>query len=203
MEKKSYSNNIDYIQYSNQEPNYINQPKNRNTITSAQPKNSKNYFHLYKEKEINPNNINKKNCLNEIIYEKNSKKLGEYYSKNKEDIVLYGSSKYDLLPVESLVQEMKQYKNSIIEKIKQNPNKYKLKNFGIKNSNINMILTPLAEKERSSMGNNEKELFNLAERRGVVMRRIEYSLCCYYMIFFPFFKGKIMKLCYFYSFIYN
>ena len=175
MEKKSYSNNIDYIQYSNQEPNYINQPKNRNTITSAQPKNSKNYFHLYKEKEINPNNINKKNCLNEIIYEKNSKKLGEYYSKNKEDIVLYGSSKYDLLPVESLVQEMKQYKNSIIEKIKQNPNKYKLKNFGIKNSNVNMILTPLAEKERSSMGNNEKELFNLAERRGVVMRRIEYS----------------------------
>ena len=175
MEKKSYSNNIDYIQYSNQEPNYINQPKNRNTITSAQPKNSKNYFHLYKEKEINPNNINKKNCLNEIIYENNSKKLGEYYSKNKEDIVLYGSSKYDLLPVESLVQEMKQYKNSIIEKIKQNPNKYKLKNFGIKNSNVNMILTPLAEKERSSMGNNEKELFNLAERRGVVMRRIEYS----------------------------
>ena len=113
MEKKSYSNNIDYIQYSNQEPNYINQPKNRNTITSAQPKNSKNYFHLYKEKEINPNNINKKNCLNEIIYENNSKKLGEYYLKNKEDIVLYGSSKYDLLPVESLVQEMKQYKNSI------------------------------------------------------------------------------------------
>jgi hypothetical protein len=36
-------------------------------------------------------------------------------------------------------------------------------------------LTPLAEKERSKMGNNEKELFNLAERRGVVMRRIEYS----------------------------
>ena len=38
-----------------------------------------------------------------------------------------------------------------------------------------MILTPLAEKDRSKMGNNEKELFNLAERRGVVMRRIEYS----------------------------
>ena len=182
MEKKSLSNNIDYIQYSNQQPDFINQTKNRNTIASFQPKNSKNYFNLYKDKEINQNNNNQiqknkkiKNSLNEIIYENNSKKLGEYYTKNKEDIVLYGSSKYDLLPVESLVQEMKHYKNSIIEKIKQNPNKYKLKNFGIKNSNVNMILTPLAEKERSSMGNNEKELFNLAERRGVVMRRIEYS----------------------------
>ena len=83
MEKKSLSNNIDYIQYSNQQPDFINQTKNRNTIASFQPKNSKNYFNLYKDKEINQNNNNQiqknkkiKNSLNEIIYENNSKKLG-------------------------------------------------------------------------------------------------------------------------------
>ena len=185
MKKKSLSNNIDYIPYSNQNTNNINYPKNRNTITTLQPRNSKNYFRLYKEYETNPNNNSNtnvpkiKSTLNEKIYANNSKKLGEYYTKNKEDLFLYGSSKYDLLTVDKLVQEMKQYRNSIIEKIKQNPNKYKLKNFGLKNSNANMILTPLAEKERSKMGNNEKELFNLAERRGVVMRRIEYSNSLY------------------------
>ena len=185
MEKKSFSNNIDYSPISNLQKNTQTSSKNRNTIATLQPKNSKNYFRLYKEYESNPNNMNNnnqiqktkkiKNSLNEKIYENNSKKLGEYYYKNKEDIFLYGSSKYDLLTIDTLVQEMKQYRNSVIEKIKQNPNKYKLKNFGLKNSNANMILTPLAEKERSKMGNNEKELFNLAERRGVVMRRIEYS----------------------------
>ena len=184
MKKKSISNNIDNIPYSNPQTNIQTSSKVRNTITAIQPRNSKNYFRLYKEYETNPNNINnnsqnqkykKINSLNEKIYENNSKKLGEYYTKNKEDLFLYGSSKYDLLTVDNLVQEMKQYRNSIIEKIKQNPNKYKLKNYGLKNSNTNMILTPLAEKDRSKMGNNEKELFNLAERRGVVMRRIEYS----------------------------
>ena len=186
MKKKSFSNNIDYTPYSNPQTNIQTSSKVRNTITTVQPRNSKNYFRLYKEYETNPNNINnnnnnqiqkykKLNSLNEKIYENNSKKLGEYYTKNKEDLFLYGSSKYDLLTVDNLVQEMKQYRNSIIEKIKQNPNKYKLKNYGLKNSNANMILTPLAEKDRSKMGNNEKELFNLAERRGVVMRRIEYS----------------------------
>ena len=82
---------------------------------------------------------------------------------------------YLCMQLERHIQEMKQYRNSIIEKMKQDPSKFKLKNYGLKNSNTNLILTPLAEKERSKMGNNEKELFNLAERRGVVMRRIEYS----------------------------
>ena len=168
MKKKFNSSNIDYSPYSQPLNNYNN--KNRNTITTLQPRNSQNYFRL------NNNNNNKViNSLNEKIYSNNSKKLGEYYTKNKEDISLYGSKKYDLLTVDNLVQEMKQYRNSIIEKMKQNPSKFKLKNYGLKNSNANLILTPLAEKERSKMGNNEKELFNLAERRGVVMRRIEYS----------------------------
>ena len=168
MKKKFNSSNIDYSPYS--QPLNNNNNKNRNTITTLQPRNSQNYFRL------NNNNNNKViNSLNEKIYSNNSKKLGEYYTKNKEDISLYGSKKYDLLTVDNLVQEMKQYRNSIIEKMKQNPSKFKLKNYGLKNSNANLILTPLAEKERSKMGNNEKELFNLAERRGVVMRRIEYS----------------------------
>ena len=60
---------------------------------------------------------------------------------------------------------MKQYKKKIIEKMKQSPNKYKIKNYGLKSQDDYLILTPLAEKERSKMGNNEKELFNEAERR--------------------------------------
>ena len=186
MKKKYFSNNIDYSPYSQPETqinNNLSASKNRNTITNIQQKNSKNYFHINKEYESNQNNNQKNNrvinSLTEKIYSDNSKKLGEYYRKNKEDISLYGSKKYDLLTVDNLVQEMKQYRNSIIEKIKQNPSKYKLKNFGLKNSNENLILTPLAEKERSKMGNNEKELFNQAERRGVVMRRIEYSNSLY------------------------
>ena len=190
MKKKFNSSDIDYSPYSQSlinNNNNSNLSKNRNTITILQPHKSKNYFRLYKEHESNPtisqtayNNNNKViNSLNEKIYSDNSKKLGEYYSKNKEDISLYGSKKYDLLTVDNLVQEMKQYKNSIIEKMKLNPSKFKLKNYGLKNSNANLILTPLAEKERSKMGNNEKELFNLAERRGVVMRRMEYSNSLY------------------------
>ena len=126
MKKKFNSSNIDYLPYSQPLNNYNN--KNRNTITTLQPRNSQNYFRL------NNNNNNKViNSLNEKIYSNNSKKLGEYYTKNKEDISLYGSKKYDLLTVDNLVQEMKQYRNSIIEKMKQNPSKFKLKNYGLKN----------------------------------------------------------------------
>ena len=182
MKNKSLSNNINYVPYSQPLNNISsnNKSNNRNTINT-----SKNYFRLYKEYEANPNIINSNittkknskiiNSLNEKIYSDNSKKLGEYYIKNKEDLILYGSKKYDLLTIDKLVQEMKQYKNSILKKINQNPNKFKLKNYGLQNSNQNLILTPLAQKERSKMGSNEKELFNLAERRGVVMRRIEYT----------------------------
>ena len=148
--------------------------------------NSKNYFKLYKEIENSQNNSFKKqkikknskvlpNSLNEKIYSNYSKKLGDYYHKNKEDLYLYGSKKYDLLTVDNLVEEMKQYKNTVIENIKQNPNKLKNKNYGLESNDDSLILTPLAEKERSKMGNNEKEQFNAAERFGVVMRRIEYT----------------------------
>ena len=165
----------------NRTNNYFqNMPEGKNLQTP------KNYFRIYKEIENNQNNNshikynnnknsnNISNSLNQRIYSDYSKKLGDYYKRYKEDLTLYGSKNYDLLEVDNLVQEMKQYKNIILEKINKNPNKYKLKNYGL-NSNDNLILTPLAEKERYKMGNNEKELFNEAERRGVVMRRIEYT----------------------------
>ena len=173
--KTQYDQNYSYESQMNKANNYaqnINDKKKRIQ--------SKNYFRLYKdiEKHNNKYNIKKNstfttNSLNRKIYSNNSKKLGDYYHKNKEDLFLYGSKKYDLLEVDNLVQEMKQYKNIILEKIKKEPNK--LKNHGLNSNDDNLILTPLAEKERANMCNNEKELFNEAERLGVVMRRIEYT----------------------------
>ena len=184
--KTNNSNNINYLteyqsQYYNKRNYAINIPEKKKL------QNSNKFFHIYKEKESNPyyssyknknlikNDVSIPNSLNEKIYSNNSKKLGDYYQKNKDDIILYGSKKYDLLEVDNLVEEMKQYKNKVIEKIKKNPNKYKNINYGLQSLDDNLILTPLAEKERSKMGNNEKELFNEAERRGVVMRRMEYA----------------------------
>ena len=170
-------NNIN-LNKSNNNNSQIHDSKNIHT--------SKNYFKLYKELENSQNNSFKKqknksnskmppNSLNEKIYSNYSKKLGDYYHKNKEDLYLYGSKKYDLLTVDNLVEEMKQYKKTVIEKIKENQNKLKNKNYGLQSNDDSLILTPLADKERSKMGNNEKEQFNAAERFGVVMRRIEYT----------------------------
>ena len=187
MKINSYNERNYLTEYQSQ----YNKPNN-NTLNISEKKknnNSKNYFRLqkeiennqnpysnsYKKQNIKKNNTTSGNSLNEKIYSNYSKKLGDYYQKNKEDIILYGSKKYDLLTVDNLVDEMKQYRNKVIEKIKQNPNKFKNKNYGLKSQDDILILTPLAEKERSKMGNNEKELFNEAERRGVVMRRIEYA----------------------------
>ena len=186
MKKNSHSNRNYLTEYQSQ----YNKKDNYNLYITEKKKipTSKNFFRLYKDIETNSyspydtsykKNPNKNdipgNSLNEKIYSNYSKQLGDYYQKNKEDIILYGSKKYDLLKVDNLVEEMKQYKNTIIEKIKQNPNKFKNKNYGLKSQDDNLILTPLAEKERSKMANNEKELFNEAERKGVVMRRIEYA----------------------------
>ena len=177
-DKNYYSENKINLNKSSNNNSQIHDSKNIHT--------SKNYFKLYKEIENSQNNSFKKqknknnpkmppNSLNEKIYSNYSKKLGDYYHKNKEDLYLYGSKKYDLLAVDNLVEEMKQYKSTIIENIKQNQNKLKNKNYGLESNDDSLILTPLAEKERSRMGNNEKEQFNAAERFGVVMRRIEYT----------------------------
>ena len=157
--------------------------------------NSNSYFRIIKElekqnsiqkfseemkkKEAKPKQRN----INELIYINNSKKLGNYYNKNQNDLLLYGSSKYDVLPMDNLLKEMGQYQSKVINKI--NENKVAKK----KNSEINeiiedydtiknkTILTPLAEneKDRSEMETLEKKNFDEAKRLGVVMRRIEYT----------------------------
>ena len=58
--------------------------------------------------------------------------------------------------MDSLVKELKQYKNTILEKINQN--QYK-KNYSSQRNDDSLILNPLADKERAKMGNNEKEQF--------------------------------------------
>ena len=158
---------------------------------------SMNYFRIIKELEKQnmdqklSNELTKKEPkpkqknLTEKIYINNSKKLGNYYNKNKNDLLLYGSSKFDVLTVDKLVDEMGNYKSKVINKINENHNKNKK----IKNSEIvdiiddydsshnKIILTPLAEneKERSEMETLEKKKFDEAKRIGVVMRRIEYT----------------------------
>jgi len=71
-----------------------------------------------KKKEQKP----KKSNLTELIYEKNSKKLGNYYNENQNNLLLYGSSKYDVLTMDKLVKEMGNYKSRIISKINENKN---------------------------------------------------------------------------------
>ena len=158
---------------------------------------SMNYFRIIKELE--KQNMEKKSTkelikkepkpkqknLTEKIYLNNSIKLGNYYNKNKNDLLLYGSSNYDVLEMDKLVDEMGNYKSKIINKINENHNKNKK----IKNSQIDdiiddydsahnkVILTPLAEneKERREMEALEKKKYDEAKRIGVVMRRIEYT----------------------------
>ena len=157
-------------------------------------KTSMSYFRIIKEleKQNNEQKLNKEltkkepkpkqKNLTETIYINNSKKLGNYYNKNKNDLVLYGSSKYDGLTMDKLVDEMGNYKSKVINKI--NEKNKKIKNSEIvdiiddyDNSHNKIILTPLAEneKERREMETLEQKKFDEAKRIGVVMRRIEYT----------------------------
>ena len=172
-------------------------PKPKETKLENPAINSMNYFRIIKELEKQNSNqkyseeLRKKNPkqkqrnINELIYSKNSKKLGNYYNKNQNDLLLYGSSKYDVLPMDNLLKEMGQYKSKVINKINENKNhKNSKKNSEINelieeydNCNNKVILTPLAETEKdlSEMETLEKANFDEAKRLGVVMRRIEYT----------------------------
>jgi len=114
--------------------------------------------------------------ITELIYSKNSKKLGNFYDKNKNDLLLYGSSKYDVLTMDKLVNEMGNNKSKVINKIKENTHNNKNDKFSNLADN-KVILTPLCEneKERTDMETLEKKKFDEANRIGVVMRRIEYN----------------------------
>ena len=156
--------------------------------------NSNSYFRIIKElekqnssqkftEETKKKEKPKQKNINELIYINNSKKLGNYYNKNQNDLLLYGSSKYDVLTMDNLLKEMGQYKSKVINKInetKTNKNKNSEINEIIEdydNIDSKNILTPLAEneKERSEMEALEKQSFDEAKRLGVVMRRIEYT----------------------------
>ena len=142
--------------------------KNSNIIT--------NFNSRINNTTLNHSHHSKSPCLTEHIYSSYSNKLKDYYTNNKNDILLYGSKKYDMLTVDKFVQEMSVYKNIIIDKIKENPiYLYNNCNFGIKSNDEHLILTPLAEKEYSKMDFIQKDEFQNAERRGVVMRKIEYT----------------------------
>ena len=103
-------------------------------------KTSMSYFRIIKEleKQNNEQKLNKEltkkepkpkqKNLTETIYINNSKKLGNYYNKNKNDLVLYGSSKYDGLTMDKLVDEMGNYKSKVINKINENHKNKKIKN---------------------------------------------------------------------------
>ena len=164
-----------------------NQKKKESDIEST----SLNYFRIVKELEKQktvPNLSKKDNKLQnitELIYSKNSKKLGNFYDKNKNDLLLYGSRKFDVLTMDKLVNEMGNNKSKVINKIKENTqyNKndiYSNLNNIVDDSDNNknkVILTPLCEneKERADMETLEKKKFDEANRIGVVMRRIEYN----------------------------
>ena len=125
----------------------------------------------------------KQKNITELIYSNNSKKLGNYYNKNRNDLLLYGSRKYDVLTMDKLLNEMGNYKSKVINKINENKNRNKsfsdietiIENYEINHNKA--ILTPLAEneKERREMETIEKKKYDEAKRIGVVMRRIEYT----------------------------
>ena len=149
-------------------------------------KNDTNYFRVMKEIEKeqkireSPKKYNKINThnLTEKIYIKNSKKVENYYDKNKDDLLLYGSKRYDLLTVQKLVKEMDKYRPKVLSKIKEDKNKInKAKNYNFESCDEKVILTPLAQTEKKNKNISEsleKKKFEDAQRSGVVMRRIEY-----------------------------
>ena len=164
-----------------------NQKKKESDVEST----SLNYFRIVKEleKQKTLQDLSKKDNklqknITELIYSNNSKKLGNFYDKNKNDLLLYGSSKLDVLTMDKLVNEMGNNKSKVINKIKENTQYNKndiysnLNNIDDSDNNKNkVILTPLCEneKERTDMETLEKKKFDEANRIGVVMRRIEYN----------------------------
>ena len=161
---------------------------------------SPNYFTLLKDiendysknkiyQEFTPREIYVKKPtkrINESIYNNNAKILGKYYSKNRDDLSFYGSSKYNTLSMNDKVKKIitTSYKEGVIDNLLKDENGQK-ENGNSKEENVvanyvnskdKVILTPLAENEKeiNKMENLEKENFREAERAGVVMRRIEY-----------------------------
>ena len=172
---------------------------NKNKTKEDIDKTPTSYFKLIKELEKEEKNKkltqdlkqkedNKKKPINinQSIYSKYSKNLENYLNQNQEDLNLYGSSKYDSLPVSNYLKEMDNHKDRVMNRNfkEPNPKEKDLKDskiIKILNNHVNcrdkVDLTPMAEneKERNEMKNLEKKNFDEAERTAVVMRRMEYT----------------------------
>lgn len=163
--------------------------KNIHSVTHKKKSSSpfvKNYFALLKEFEskkdkilpsTDKSNEPKRPQLIEDIYNKYSVKLGNYYMKNRNNICLYGSKKFEKMTIEDLMDEMKCYKETILKQIKDNPKLiYSVKNFTEESNDEKMILTPMPDTQRRKIkSNREKREFSNAERTAVVMRIVEYT----------------------------
>ena len=165
-----------------------------------------NYFRLKRELEkeneknkliqdLNPKKDSEKNTnkkpkqnLNELVYDKYSQQLREYYDKNQEDLTLIGSSKYEGLPMEKIIKEMGTYKERVLNKKKIDENLQKDKEKNNKSHIYNIVtnyancqdkltLTPLAEteKEENEMNELEKKNFEENQKKCKYMRRFEYT----------------------------
>ena len=161
----------------------IRSVSNRQSNTKVSSPYIKSYFTLLKEFEANkekllPNKPNeKKPQLIEEIYNKYSSKLGKYYKKNKNNISLYGSKKYEKMTIEKLLNEMESYKETILKQIKENPKLILgVRNFSEESNDEKMILTPMPDTQRKKIkSKKEKNEFNKAERTADVMRIVEYT----------------------------
>ena len=156
--------------------------KNKLKYEEDKPMVSKNYFAILKDLEKKKDEIlpkkkpyEPKATLKEKIYKDYSNKLGDYYKNNKNRISLYGSSKYENLSIDELVEEMGQYKETILTKIKNNPELLYLNPNNLNLTNENIILTPLPIEQKKYKLKIDTNEFYKAERTGVVMRTIEYT----------------------------
>lgn len=161
----------------------IRSVSNRPNSTKGSSHYVKSYFTLLREFEANKEKLlpnkpsEKKPQLIEEIYNKYSSKLGKYYKKNKNNISLYGSKKYEKMTIEKLLNEMESYKETILKQIKENPKLiFGVRNFCEESNDEKMILTPMPDTQRKKIkSKKEKNEFDTAERTAVVMRIVEYT----------------------------
>ena len=133
---------------------------------------AKNYFSILKDFEKRKDEIlpkkkpyKPKKTLKEKIYNNYSNKLGDYYKTNKSRISLYGSKKYENLSIDELVEEMGQYKKTILKKIKDNPELYSANmNFPHLTDDNKIILTPLPIEQKNKKLKIDNDEFYKAER---------------------------------------
>lgn len=153
----------------------------RNTSIQSTPF-TKNYFAVIKELKQNKVYLlteQPKKPLTKItegIYTKYSSDIESYIKKNKSTIQFRATTKYDNITIDSFITEVQIYKQTILNKIKDNPSLIPTLNEAVKEEEI--ILTPLLEKTQSLSTLNDKldkNNFDSVKRSAKVMRVVEYT----------------------------